>query len=639
MIQLNGRARHTGCRSAIFACVIVFYVSFIARSGFRVGSETYFSLFDDAMISMRYGRHLAQGFGLVWNPGENPVEGYSNLLWTLWMALIHVLPVSEAKTSLVVMGSGVLILLANLWVVYRIAQTMPSASRVAGLAAVVITAFYYPLVYWTLRGLEVGLLTLLIDTSVLLAFQLGDRFRSSRLWLLSIMLAMAFLTRDDAIVPIAVVAVYVGMVGWKDHRVLCVSVLLVAVVGVGVGHAAFRLYYYGDVLPNTYYLKLTEATLSERLWRGLVAFASVLTRHLFPLFAAGILGLVSHEVGSTARSQARVLFAIFVAQSTYSVWVGGDAWEWMNYANRFLCVSGPSLAVLSGLYLDTIFSTSGSESAIRQVRKLAVFLGIGMTLGGLWDCAEKIKGGFYRFDGLSFGVGMCLAGVVLLCATGKMGRVAGERSRRGLQGYVADWSQYRPGQLAAAVVLVLVVVANGKALAQWTVRNALGLELDVRVAKIGLLLRIATSPDARIGVVLAGATPYFSHRSSVDLLGKNDRWVAKARPTGPFYPGHNKWDLGYSIGQLRPDVIAHVWDQNSDAAKAILAFGYRRLSNGLYVSERSDRLNSQLIGRQWSDPRVLKGAAATGSMRETVQEANGGSSQRFAGRRECHDGT
>ena len=36
---------------------------------------------DDAYISFRYARNAALGHGLVYNPGE-PVEGYTNFLWT-----------------------------------------------------------------------------------------------------------------------------------------------------------------------------------------------------------------------------------------------------------------------------------------------------------------------------------------------------------------------------------------------------------------------------------------------------------------------------------------------------------------------------------------------------------------------------
>src|SRR5437868_10600931 len=41
---------------------------------------------DDAYISYRYAWNLAHGSGLIYNPGEVPVEGYTNFLWTLLAA-------------------------------------------------------------------------------------------------------------------------------------------------------------------------------------------------------------------------------------------------------------------------------------------------------------------------------------------------------------------------------------------------------------------------------------------------------------------------------------------------------------------------------------------------------------------------
>src|SRR5438874_2520767 len=43
---------------------------------------------DDAYISYRYARNLADGVGLVWNPGQH-VEGYSNFSWVLTLAGLH----------------------------------------------------------------------------------------------------------------------------------------------------------------------------------------------------------------------------------------------------------------------------------------------------------------------------------------------------------------------------------------------------------------------------------------------------------------------------------------------------------------------------------------------------------------------
>src|SRR6266571_4299986 len=43
-------------------------------------------LTDDAFISFRYARNLRQGHGLVFNPGLERVEGYTNFLWVLLLA-------------------------------------------------------------------------------------------------------------------------------------------------------------------------------------------------------------------------------------------------------------------------------------------------------------------------------------------------------------------------------------------------------------------------------------------------------------------------------------------------------------------------------------------------------------------------
>src|SRR6478672_9599209 len=42
---------------------------------------------DDAFISFVYSRNLAEHGKLVFNLGEHPVEGYTNFLWTVLLAL------------------------------------------------------------------------------------------------------------------------------------------------------------------------------------------------------------------------------------------------------------------------------------------------------------------------------------------------------------------------------------------------------------------------------------------------------------------------------------------------------------------------------------------------------------------------
>src|SRR5262245_15166709 len=154
---------------ATAACL--FYAVFIARSGFRAEGGLAFALFDDAMISMRFARNLAEGHGLVWNAGER-VEGYTNPLWTLWMTAIHAAGASDERASLVVMISGALILLTTALIAARIAARIFESSEIAT-AAFALVAFNYALSFWTLRGMEVGLLALLVTIALGLATTIG----------------------------------------------------------------------------------------------------------------------------------------------------------------------------------------------------------------------------------------------------------------------------------------------------------------------------------------------------------------------------------------------------------------------------------------------------------------------------------
>src|SRR5512144_3190412 len=86
----------------LLTAFLVYAGIFIYRTSFLIGGERHFSLFDDAMVSMRYARNFAHGYGLIWNPGGERVEGYTNLLWVLYMAAVHLLPLAPSKTSLVV---------------------------------------------------------------------------------------------------------------------------------------------------------------------------------------------------------------------------------------------------------------------------------------------------------------------------------------------------------------------------------------------------------------------------------------------------------------------------------------------------------------------------------------------------------
>jgi hypothetical protein len=146
--------RRAQTTAAPFVAAGAWYAIFIARASFRLRGQRTFTLFDDAMISMTYARNLAHGHGLVWNAGSHPVEGITNLLWTLVMVVPHALGFGDRWAPLVVQLLGVAILFACAAaaraVVRLAAPDAPNAQTIVTWSVL----FCYPLVYWTLRGMK-----------------------------------------------------------------------------------------------------------------------------------------------------------------------------------------------------------------------------------------------------------------------------------------------------------------------------------------------------------------------------------------------------------------------------------------------------------------------------------------------------
>ena len=481
---------------ATVAAFLVYAAVFIYRTSFVVDGERYFSLFDDAMVSMRYARNLAEGYGLVWNPGAEPVEGYTNPLWVLFMSVLHWLPLPQSKVSLAVQMTAALLLAVNLACVRRAALAVSGGSAAVAWGAVAITASYLPINFWSLQGMEVSVLVLLMTACVVLAMQCLDTGAFHRS--LYVLLGMGTLVRPDMVVPLLAFASFLFLadpVNRRRHAFWGAVVLLLVVAA----QTAFRMAYYGDVLPNTYYLKMTGVPLDVRITRGIYVLLQ------FVWNANPLLFLLAGALALRRDRRIWLLIWILVAQLAYSVYVGGDAWEYWGGSNRYISIAMPALFVLVSyaLYLLASAFAGVVRSGHPAVR----------TLAPAWT------------SGL-FAVSLVYAAVCL-------------NSIHGV------------GALAEAA-LVRPVLHTG---------SGAGNQRDVSQA---LLLRRATAPDASIAVMRAGTIPYFSERPAVDLLGKNDTHVAHgpvavaAVSFRDFRPGHMKFDFAHSIGELQPDVIVQL---------------------------------------------------------------------------------
>jgi hypothetical protein len=312
------------------------------RKQVTVGGTSYWWLFEDAMISMRYAHHLAQGHGLVWNPGEY-VEGYSNVLWVLVMAGVHLLPVPLAATSLVMawitIGLAALLLVQTDRLLVQLGGS--PVTRLFGQAGLAGSTV---LMRWSVGGSEVILLALLVvgSLSCLLTDRAARRVRPRAFLLLSVLP----LVRADGVVLAGVgflvaLALLWGQVPRRHQGYLLGHSLTVGVPF--LAHLTWRLAYYGEWLPNTAYLKVFGVPQKILLGLDYLAYHALV---FLPLVLVGLTVLI---FGIRQERPHTVLWVGVLAYLLYLVGIGGDV-----FCCRFLIPVFPLALVLAFRVLQRI---------------------------------------------------------------------------------------------------------------------------------------------------------------------------------------------------------------------------------------------------------------------------------------------
>jgi hypothetical protein len=250
------------------------------------------------------------------------------------------------------MLSSLLLLLAILVLSWRTLVELSTPSGMT-LFALVSIALYYPLYFWSLRGMEVGALAAVTSGALLLAVRLEGEYRVRRALALGLVGAAGVLIRMDFAVLLAVLAVfavYTAPRGRRLHTALAVGLSpFLALLFLEL----FRMSYYHELLPNTYYLKVTGVSLHERLSRGVETMLDTLERSLLWVVVSWLAALPVLRSGPSRQRRTLVLALLLVAsQLLYSIYVGGDAWERAGFSNRYVTTVAPLFFLIPALALS-----------------------------------------------------------------------------------------------------------------------------------------------------------------------------------------------------------------------------------------------------------------------------------------------
>lgn len=344
--RFDGRWRQAEVGLYVLAAVAAWIVRFVQ---------------DDAFITYRYARNLARGNGLVFNPGER-VEGYTNFLWTAMHALPEWLGWSAPVFSQVV---GIALMIATVAVTLRFARRLFGSESFAFLVALALLANMTFLTYAT-GGLETMQQTLLVISVAALLLPgpgtTGAAEVSASSWqrrrvAAGLVAGVAILTRMDSAVLIATWVLVHLVLQWRAERgsasesdgsplgstALAAAQIAVPAAALLVPWFAWKLAYYGNLLPNTFYAKSAGNPIVPILYGVgyLLAF--------FASYAAFLL------IGRYRKRRGELLAVPGVAQLlvVLPVWfvyiclVGGDFMEF-----RFMVPVMPAMAMVAAFLID-----------------------------------------------------------------------------------------------------------------------------------------------------------------------------------------------------------------------------------------------------------------------------------------------
>ncbi|MDF1536445.1 MAG: hypothetical protein P1S46_08105 [bacterium] len=313
-INMTGDYRsHAGAAAVVLT---VFYVGIAWAQRFFM---------DDAFISFRYAANLVHGHGLVWNPGELPVEGYSNFLWVLIMSVPIRLGADPVLFSMVL---GILLFTMALAAQYQLV-TLVTGEPWAGVAGVLALGGLYTFRAFATGGLETMLQTFLLLFSVWLAAEVSARrdLRNSKLLLLSLVVGAAFLTRMDSALIAALLLTWIAwlLIRYRTEKRWTGFIALISPLFlISISWLAWKYNYYGSILPNTFYIKFPSELVSAY---GL----SYVHTFLVSYFFYPLLLLIIVAIFRKPRLVPQIIWVlswICLMWTAYIIRVGGDFMEY-----------------------------------------------------------------------------------------------------------------------------------------------------------------------------------------------------------------------------------------------------------------------------------------------------------------------
>ena len=303
---------------------------------------------DDAFISYRYVKNFINGHGLVFNPGER-VEGYTNFLWIIILSIFARLGLDVIIVSKIL---GVSAGAITLFLLYQISLNIfRKKDWFFPLFPSLLLASNSAFAYWSISGLETAFFVMAVLLSVYF-YLINHR-------LVIVFTALSTLVRPEGVLIFVIILLH--QLFFRKDKLKDSLFFLAGFVALLLPFFIFKILYYGDILPNSFYAK-TGFSL-EYIKSGLEYFW-LFSRH-YALW--GILYLLPILFYKNLDQKQKLFLLFIYIYTLYVILIGGD----VLMVHRFF------LPVLPYLYLFYVFSIEKLFLKFKR-RSLAILISVSL---------------------------------------------------------------------------------------------------------------------------------------------------------------------------------------------------------------------------------------------------------------------
>lgn len=279
---------------------------------------------EDAYLNHRFSKHFGEGLGFIWNPGEEPVEGYTAFLWIaigggfVWL-------LGDSMFAWQVLGA--LAGAATILLTYRFAWRLLGWGRGLALVPCLLLAAAGPFATWAGSAMETNFYGMFFLAACFCITSTWQSARPTAAWGAFVCGLLAALVRPDgALLAVLLVLLTLHFARGREGALRAQLAPMAVCAVLGVAYFAARWSYFGYPLPNTYYLK-TGGTYYQYI-RGAIYTGWFGVLFVLPLLGGPLASLLTGPGQRTEHSGTGValmtLWTVLVAYTAYVVYIGGD---------------------------------------------------------------------------------------------------------------------------------------------------------------------------------------------------------------------------------------------------------------------------------------------------------------------------